>query len=89
MKYWNQIEGRILNALSGIVFSMYGGVCFGTDYIEEHGVILLRIYDKPMRYEDKELVVNKEFEYKFKNDMCEDIHDIVALLEKYLYETIM
>lgn len=89
MKYWNQIEGRIMNAVSGIVFSMYGGVCFGMDYIEESKQIWLRIYDKPMRYEDKELVVDEYFEYEFKNDMCEDIHDIVALIEKYMYEHVM
>lgn len=82
---WKEIEGRILNAVSGIVFSQYGGVCFGVDYLENEDKIWLRVYDKPMRYEDKELIVDEKFDYKFKNDICTDIHDIVLMVEKYLF----
>lgn len=82
---WNEIEGRILNAVSGIVFSQYGGVCFGVDYLEDEEKIWLRVFDLPMRCEDKKLVIDKTFEYEFKNDICTDIHDIVLMIEQYMF----
>lgn len=85
MKYWNQIEGKIMSALCGTVFSIYGGVCFGIDYLEDENKIWLRIFDEPMRCKEKELVVDEKFDYEFKNDRCADIHDIVVMFEKYLF----
>lgn len=85
MEYWKLIEGRIMNAVSGVVFSQYGGVCFGVDYLDETGEILLRIFDKSMRCEDKELIVNERYKYNFEYDTCKDVHDIVVMLETEIY----
>lgn len=81
----NLIEERVMNAISGTVFSIYGGVCFGVDYLEDENKIWVRVFDMPMRYEDKELIVDEKFDYEFKMDIYIDTHDIVEMIERYLF----
>lgn len=86
MNLWSKIEEPVMRAVSGIVFNIWGNVCFSIYYIEENKQIELEIYDRPYRYEGKKIVVEKLFDYKLINADYKEIHDIVSMIEKFLLE---
>ncbi|EJA6653205.1 hypothetical protein QRX12_16020 [Clostridioides difficile] len=53
MNLWSKIEEPVMRAVGGIVFNIWGNVCFSIYYIEENKQIELEIYDRPYRYEGK------------------------------------
>ncbi|HBF8685607.1 TPA: hypothetical protein KO123_002314 [Clostridioides difficile] len=86
MNLWFKIEEPVMRAISGIVFNIWGSVCFSMEYIEKNKQIELEIYDRPYRYEGKKIVAKKLFDYKLINADYKEIHDIVSMIEKFLLE---
>ncbi|VIF90691.1 Uncharacterised protein [Clostridioides difficile] len=86
MNLWSKIEEPVMRAVSGIIFNIWGNVCFSIEYIEENKQIKLEIYDRPYRYAGKKIVVEKLFDCKLINANYKEIHDIVSMIKKFLLE---
>lgn len=86
MNIWNEIDEPITRAMSGIVYSIWGGVGFGVGYIEDTKEIHIKVWDRSYRCDDKEIVVDKKFNYEIKNTDTSTILGIVEMIEKYLIE---
>ena len=86
MNVWNKIDEPIMRAIGGTIYSIWGSVGFSIDYNEDEKKIELIIFDKSYRCEDKEIVVNKIFNYEIRNTNTSTILEIVEMIEKYLIE---
>lgn len=86
MNIWNEIDEPIMRSIGGIVFDIWGAVGFSIDYIEDKKEIELIIWDKSYRCDDKEVVVEKTFNYEIKNTNTSTILEVVEMIEKYLIE---
>lgn len=85
---WKKIDPTIMRALSGIVFDIWGGVGFQTEYNAETKEIELTIWDKSYKMEDKQVVVDKKFKYDLSHsDEYKAKAEIIAMIEKYLIES--
>lgn len=58
---WEKIEETVDRAVSGIVYSIWGGVGFSTSYDAERKQMSLIVYDKSYKCENKKEVINKNF----------------------------
>ena len=86
MNVWNKIDEPIMRAIGGTIYSIWGSVGFSIGYNEDEKKIELIIFDKSYRCEDKEIVVNKIFNYEIRNTNTSTILEIVEMIEKYLIE---
>jgi len=83
---FENIEDRIVLAISGDVYNVYGGVSYTLDY--ENKKVKFVVYDKPSRCPDKKEKFIHTFDYDVKEGHMEEIraiHDIVLEIEKVLY----
>lgn len=67
-------------------YIVFGEVLDLVNYNEDEKKIKLIIFDKSYRCEDKEIVVNKIFNYEIRNTNTSTILEIVEMIEKYLIE---
>ena len=83
---WRTIEERVMRALSGIVYNIWGNVGFGTAYKADKNEIELVVWDRSCKCNDKKLVVDKIFNYEINKPEYITASEIVSLMEKYLIE---
>lgn len=75
-----------MSAIGGIIFSLWGSVGFSIDYNDDKKEIELVVWNKSYRCDDKEVVVDKIFNYEISNTNTSTIVAIVEMIEKYLIE---
>ena len=86
MIIYKQIEKAISRDLSEIVYDIWGKVGFATGYDMETKEIILIIYDRSCKSQDKKKIINKRFKYDLENMNNESIAkiEIIEILKEYL-----
>lgn len=84
---WERIEETVDRAVSGIIYSIWGRVGFGTKYDIEKKEVGLIVWNKSYKCEDKEVIIEKVFKFDLENmSELKAKHDVIADIEKYLLE---
>lgn len=84
---WGSIQEVLCRTIGNIIHDIWGPVGFRMGYEEDTKEIILIIWDRSCRCDDKEEVVNEKF--KFDLEVMTELkakQEIITEIEKYLIE---